>query len=69
VAERDKLRCGLWVVEMRTGAIAGHLEFRAGVEEIFDVQVLPGKVAPYISGPAAEKDAGQPLWTTPPTPG
>ncbi|HWX20210.1 MAG TPA: TIGR03032 family protein [Candidatus Binatia bacterium] len=67
VAERDKLRCGLWVVDLRTGAIAAHLEFRAGVEEIFDVQVLPGLVSPYISGPAAEKDVGAPLWTVPPT--
>jgi uncharacterized protein (TIGR03032 family) len=66
VAEREKLRCGLWVVDLRTGAIAAHLEFCSGVEEIFDVQVLPGIVSPYISGPAAEKDAGQPLWTVPP---
>jgi len=66
VADRDKLRCGLWVVDFRTGAIAAHLEFQTGVEEIFDVQVLPGIVSPYVSGPAAEKDAGAPLWTVPP---
>jgi uncharacterized protein (TIGR03032 family) len=66
VADRDKLRCGLWVVDLQTGAIAAHLEFSTGVEEIFDVQVLPGIVSPYISGPAAEKDTGQPLWTVPP---
>jgi len=69
VAERDKLRSGLWVVDLRTGAIAGHLEFFKGVEEIFDVQVLPGIVSPYISGPAAEKDVGAPLWTVPPVAG
>jgi uncharacterized protein (TIGR03032 family) len=67
VADRDNLRCGLWVVDLRTGAIAAHLEFCTGVEEIFDVQVLPGIVSPYVSGPAAEKDVGQPLWTVPPT--
>jgi uncharacterized protein (TIGR03032 family) len=66
VAERDKLRCALWVVELRTGATAGHLEFCSGVEEIFDVQLLPGVLSPYISGPAADKDVGQPLWTVPP---
>jgi uncharacterized protein (TIGR03032 family) len=66
VTDRDKLRCGVWVVDLRTGAIAGHLEFVTGVEEIFDVQVLPGIVSPYVSGPAAEKDSGQPLWTVPP---
>jgi len=67
VAERDKLRCGLWVVDLRTGAVVAHLEFCTGVEEIFDVQVLPGLVSPYVSGPAADKDVGQPLWTVPPT--
>jgi uncharacterized protein (TIGR03032 family) len=66
VADRDKLRCGLWVVDLTTGVIAAYLEFLAGVEEIFDVQVLPGIVSPYISGPAAEKDTGAPLWTVPP---
>jgi uncharacterized protein (TIGR03032 family) len=66
VAERDRLRCGLWIVDLRTGAVAAHLEFSTGVEEIFDVQVLPGIVFPYISGPATEQDTGQPLWTVPP---
>lgn len=66
VREREKLRCGVWAVDLRSGVIAGHVEFNTGVEEIFDVQVLPGIIAPYVSGPAAEKDAGQPLWTVPP---
>jgi uncharacterized protein (TIGR03032 family) len=66
VAERDKLRCGLWVIDLRTGAVAAHLEFQTGVEEIFDVQVLPGVMSPYISGPAAAQDTGEPLWTVPP---
>ena len=65
-ADREKLRCGLWVVDLRTGAIAAQLEFHAGVEEIFDVQMLPGMVSPYLSGPAAERDVGAPFWTIPP---
>jgi uncharacterized protein (TIGR03032 family) len=66
VAQRDQLHCGLWVVDLRTGGIAAHLEFCTGVEEIFDVQVLPAIVFPYVSGPSAEQDTGQPLWTVPP---
>jgi uncharacterized protein (TIGR03032 family) len=66
VAERNKLRCGLWVADLRTGAIADYLEFNSGIEEIFDVQVLPGIVNPYVSGPLAVNDTGQPLWTVPP---
>ena len=67
VAQRDRLKCGLWVVDVRTGVVAAHLEFRTGVDEVFDVQVLPGIPFPYISGPWAERDTGQPLWTVPPT--
>jgi uncharacterized protein (TIGR03032 family) len=66
VARRDELKCGLAVVDLRTGRLAAHLEFRTGVEEVFDVQVLPGITFPYVSGPWAERDTGQPLWTVPP---
>jgi len=66
VSEREKLRCGVWAIDLGSGAIAGHIEFNTGVEEIFDVQILPRIVAPYVSGPSAEKDTGQPLWTVPP---
>jgi hypothetical protein len=53
-------------MDLSSGAVAGHLEFTAGVEEIFDVQLLPGILSPYISGPSAQTDTGQPLWTVPP---
>jgi uncharacterized protein (TIGR03032 family) len=66
VEKRDELRCGLRVVDLQTGAIAAQMEFCTGVEEVFDVQILPGIVCAYISGPAAEQDTGQPLWTVPP---
>jgi len=66
VTQREQLKCGLVVVDLRTGELAAHLEFRMGVEEIFDVQVLPGILFPYVSGPWAERDTGQPLWTVPP---
>jgi uncharacterized protein (TIGR03032 family) len=66
VARRDELRCGLWIVNLQTGSLAAHLEFSTGIDEIFDIQVLPGIVSPYISGPSAEKDTDQPLWTVPP---
>jgi len=65
VTERDRLKCGLAIVDMRTGSIAALLEFGSGVEEIFDVQVLPGVTCPYFSGPGAQRDSGQPFWTVP----
>jgi uncharacterized protein (TIGR03032 family) len=66
VAQRDTLRCGVWVVELRTGGVAAYLEFCTGVEEVFDVELLPGIVFPFVSGPSAECDTGNPLWTVPP---
>ena len=66
VDQRDELQCGLRVVDLRTGADAGHLVFHTGVEEVFDVQVLPNILSPHISGPGADRDTGQPLWTVPP---
>jgi uncharacterized protein (TIGR03032 family) len=66
VSRRDQLQCGLVVVDVRTGGLAARLEFHTGVEEIFDVQVLRGITFPYVSGPWAERDSGQPLWTVPP---
>jgi uncharacterized protein (TIGR03032 family) len=66
VDRRDQLQCGLWVVDVAAGAVAAHLVFHTGVEEIFDVQILPGIFSPYVSGPSADRDAGQPLWTVPP---
>ena len=67
IAERrGELKCGLSVIDLRSGAAVASLEFHTGVEEIFDVQVLPGIVRPYLSGPWADRDTGQPLWTVPP---
>jgi uncharacterized protein (TIGR03032 family) len=66
VARREALKCGLWVVDLQSGSAVAHLEFRSGVDEVFDIQVLPDVAFPHISGPDAERDAGQPLWTVPP---
>jgi uncharacterized protein (TIGR03032 family) len=66
VQDRDRLECGLRIVDLRTGADEGYLRFHTGVEEVFDVQVLPDVMFPYVSGPSAERDTGQPLWTVPP---
>jgi uncharacterized protein (TIGR03032 family) len=32
--------CGVWVVDLRTGQTKAFLQFQAGVQEIFAVQVL-----------------------------
>jgi uncharacterized protein (TIGR03032 family) len=51
IAERrDELRCGIAMVDLRSGRVIGQLEFQTAVEEIFDVQLLPGIRFPEVMG-------------------
>ncbi len=66
IAERrPELKCGVGVVDLHTGRLAAHLEFVTGVEEIFDVQVLPGARCPALSGPYPTVDGAGPIWAVP----
>ena len=44
------LQCGIWVVDVRSGQTVQFMQFEAGVEEIFAVEVLPGFRFPEIIG-------------------
>jgi len=62
---RESLRCGLAVVDCESGAIRATLFFKAGVEEIFDVRVLPGYRNPVLSGPYPDVDETETIWVVP----
>jgi uncharacterized protein (TIGR03032 family) len=47
---RERLKCGVVVVDVRSGQVAAFLEFLIAVEEIFDVQLLPGLRFPEVIG-------------------
>jgi uncharacterized protein (TIGR03032 family) len=47
---REQLKCGVAVVDLRSGQVIAFLEFQTAVEEIFDVQLLPGLRFPEIMG-------------------
>jgi hypothetical protein len=47
---RSELKCGIAVVDLRSSQISAFLEFQTAVEEIFDVQLLPGIRFPEIVG-------------------
>jgi uncharacterized protein (TIGR03032 family) len=40
--------CGIWAVDLGSGQIVGWLKFDAGIDEIFDVQWLPGLRCPDV---------------------
>lgn len=44
----EERRCGVWVVDTRAGQVVAFLRFEAGVQEVFAVQVLPGRRYPEI---------------------
>jgi uncharacterized protein (TIGR03032 family) len=49
-ARRGELKCGVAAVDLTDGRVVGLLEFQTAVEEIFDVQVLPGVRFPEVVG-------------------
>jgi uncharacterized protein (TIGR03032 family) len=66
-AHPERLQCGLAVVELGTGQLVADLKMSSPVDELFDVQVLPGIRNPFLAGPYMDRDLGHPLWTLPPT--
>ena len=49
-ARRHELKCGIAAIDLRSGQTAAFLEFQTAVEEIFDVQILPGLRFPEVMG-------------------
>ena len=47
---REQLKCGVAVVDLRSGGVIALLEFQTAVEEIFDVQLLLGLRFPEVIG-------------------
>lgn len=47
-------QCGVWALDLRSGAPVGFLRFEGRVQEIFDVQALPGIRYPEIAEPDSD---------------
>jgi uncharacterized protein (TIGR03032 family) len=66
IAEKQAaLKCGIGVVDLRSGRPVASLEFETGVEEIFDVQVLAGCRCVAICGPRPDQDDAKDIWFVP----
>lgn len=69
IAERrEALKCGVAVVDLVAARQIALLEFHTGVEEIFDVQLIPGIRRPAFSGPYPDLDETPPIWMAPAPP-
>jgi uncharacterized protein (TIGR03032 family) len=64
-AKRDELICGVGVIEWRSGRTVATFMLRSGVEEIYDVQVVPVRSL-ALSGPNPDVDGSPVVWVVPP---
>lgn len=62
---REQLICGVGVIDIRSGQTVATFMLRSGVEEIFDVQVVPLRCL-ALSGPQPDADQSPVLWVVPP---
>lgn len=60
----DDLKCGIAVVDLQTRKMISCLEFKQGVDEIFDIQISQFSSA-MISGPYATADSANQIWSLP----
>jgi uncharacterized protein (TIGR03032 family) len=63
-ARREELKCGVAVVDLRTGGVIAAVDFETAVEEVFDVQVLVGNRFPEVLG--FQKETVQNTFVVPP---
>jgi len=55
IAEKpEERKCGVWIVDTASGKIVGSIELEETIDEVFDVQILPGIALPWVIG--TEKD-------------
>jgi uncharacterized protein (TIGR03032 family) len=54
-AYHEQLKCGVGVIELSTGNTVATLQFDNGVEEIFDVQTVPGARCPTFGSPDGDE--------------
>lgn len=60
----EELKCGVAVVDLATRKMISYLEFKSGVDEIFDLQTVALTRA-MISGPYAVTDGASQIWSLP----
>ena len=58
----EQLKCGVGVIDLRTGNTIATLQFATVVDEIFDVQVVPGARCPTFGGSSG---SGDDVWVLP----
>lgn len=63
--DRERLKCGVGIVDLTRGSLVGQFEFMSGVDEIFDVSLLSGIQSPAMRGPFSQEDGQPTIWLVP----
>ncbi len=63
--DRERLKCGVGIVDISRGTLVGQFEFSEGVDEIFDVSLIAGVRSPAMRGPFSTEDGQSPIWVVP----
>ena len=53
------------MIELSSGRTVATFQFKSGVEEVFDVAVLPSTRMAALHGPFASTEGQPPIWTVP----
>ncbi len=64
-ARPEQLKCGFAVVDLGQGRALAYFEFTSGIDELFDIQVLPGVRSPFLAGPFEDRVSRQQVWAVP----
>ena len=64
-AEREHLKCGVGVIDLRSGQLVASFYFDSGVTAIFAVEVLSSSRCPFTVGPRSSREEGKPIWYAP----
>lgn len=64
-AQMDQLKCGIGVYDLQSKQVVATFQFISGVDEIFDVTLLPGVRSPAFRGPHATQDGENTVWLVP----
>ena len=62
---RERLKCGVGVVDLQSGELITQFEFTSGVDEIFDVSLVCGAPLTAMRGPYSLEDGAHTIWTVP----
>jgi uncharacterized protein (TIGR03032 family) len=66
IAERrEDLKCGVGIVDLRSGQSVASLEFSTGIQEIFAIAILPQILNPTVVEPIPVDEKAHDIWVVP----